>query len=197
MRTSIFAAAVVTAAAATGFSTGVLAQDTAQDTALTEADVRSFVDAMTEESLRIVESGDWEAIRDWVERHVAETAQIAASGAVVGSGGPTIRYDLVATRENMLMLGGMMMAGPHGLGAIEDFALTSGIENVTLLPNGEAVASVRFHESGAVALPEAAETGEAPSSLSFHSTADCDLRLAGSGEEVRITVMACHVVTTM
>lgn len=193
MRIRAFAAAAVIAAATTGLATGVFAQDRE----LTEADVQDFLDAMTEESHRIVAGGQWEAIGDWVDRHIAEEAQITASGTLVGSGGPVIRYDMVVNRENLLLFGGMMMAGSHGAGAIEDYALTSSLENVTVLPNGEAVASVRFHESGAVELPAAGGGAETPPALSFHSTADCDLRLRGSGEDVQFTAVTCEVTTTM
>lgn len=190
MRTIVLAAAV---AAVAGTATGAFVQEAT----LSEADVQNFIEAMTEDAQRIMESGDWEGIRNWIEQNVAEEARITVSGTVAGVGAPSLRYDLVATRDNVMAIGGMMLAGPHGAGAIEDFILTSEIEHIALLPNGEAVASVRFHESGGIALPEGAEGGDTPRSLSFHSSASCDLRLAGSGEDLRITVMACLAATTM
>lgn len=175
--------------AATAFAPVALAQD-----GLTESDVQDFIDAMTEESHRIVAEAAWDDLNSWIEGNVAEEARLVASGAVVGAGGPAIRYDLVADRDNLLLLGGMMVAGPHGLGAIQDFELTSEVENVTLLPNGEAVATVRFHESGEIELPAGAETSPA---MSFHSTAICDLRLQNGGDAIRITTATCETTSTM
>jgi hypothetical protein len=186
----------IAAAVASVAATTLCPMALAQESALSESEVQGFVDAMTEESHRIVAEGAWDDLRGWVERHVAEEARVVASGALVGAGGPAIQYNLVADRENLLLLGGMMMAGPHGLGAIQDYSLTSAVGNVTLLPSGEAVASVRFHEPGAVELP-AGTGGEAPPAMSFHSTADCDLRLQKSGGEVRITVATCEATSTM
>jgi hypothetical protein len=166
----------------------------AQEAAPTEPDVRGFVERLTERSRAVVAEADPAAMRDWVESTFAENARIAAEGSLVTADGPTVSYEIVAGREDLARLGGMMLAGPHAAGAgIEDYALASTVDQVSELPGGGAAAVVRFVESGRILPGEAA----AMPPVTFHTLALCDLRLEGAGEAVRIVIAACDATTTM
>jgi hypothetical protein len=160
----------------------------AQDQGPGEDAVRAFVDEMVASARQAVSAGDAQAMTAWLEGHLADGAQIAAAGVVSLRGGPVVNYQTSFDGDDLTRLAGIM-----GKLAVEDYAIEAEVRDVRQLPNGEASATVVFHEAGAIAGRGDAETARAV----FDSSSTCDLRLSGSGEALAIAAASCVSSTTM
>lgn len=172
---------------------------------LTESDVQNFINPLAERAERAVAEGDWKGIQTFISKHVRPEATLGFVGGLTTSMGPTMRYELAMSGRDYARFAGLMTMAPHmseGAETISGYSATVRLMEVHILPNGQAEAVIAFFESGAIDLSNlpggageahGAEMGTAV----FASTAECQLRLAGSGEELQITMAACETHTSI
>jgi hypothetical protein len=171
----------------------------AQESGLTEDEVRGFFDDMQAQMEQAASAGEWTSIQSWLAAHLADGASLAFQGAINMRNGPVVSYavsldgDDVRNAERTRGMGFQRI-----MEALEDFTLAVEVEAVTALPNGESSAQVSFREMGMFVPPggEAAEEGAAQG-LTFVSISDCDLRLSGTEGEPKIELISCMTSMTM
>lgn len=177
----------------------------AQDRALAEGDVRTFITQSVDQAQQMVRAGDWAGIQSWYRDHLAEDARIATKASVVSKDGPTMTFTMAMDARDLHRFGAMMSMGPQqgGKMPIEEFSLEAEVYDVIELPGGAASAIVMFSESGVLQLPAMAEGAEAaegePSTepVVFHTASTCTLRFAAEGDNaIVIEVAACDSTTT-
>jgi hypothetical protein len=190
----------------------------AQTADLTEEKVRDFLDEAAQQAEEAMRADDLDSIRQWTQQHFAEDAQLAAKGSVISAGGATFTYTASLDREDVDALSQTMMGFRDFGRALTDYELEVEVQSVSILPNGEATALVRFQETaaidpsqlaaaGASGGEEQAQEGRSASSDQtqsasgpekvFQSTSRCDMRLAnGDQDRVEIRIAACDTTTT-
>lgn len=191
----------------------------AQTADLTEEKVRDFLDEAAQQAEEAMRADDLDGIRQWTQQHFAEDAQLAAKGSVISAGGATFTYTASLDREDVDALSQTMMGFRDFGRALTDYELEIEVQSVSILPNGEATALVRFLETaaidpsqlaaagGASGGEEQAQEGRSASSDQtqgasgaekvFQSTSRCDMRLAsGDQDRVEIRIAACDTTTT-
>ncbi len=146
----------------------------AQDS-LTEAEVRGFLEPLADRAQEAVADGDWRGIMQWYRTHIAPRATFAVSGSVIAGRGPVVNYQATFDRRDLARFMGMGMMRPAGMGrgpgrgggrnrdgggagpmaamGLSDYDASMEVLRVTILPNGEASASVVVEESGMVRMP--------------------------------------------
>jgi hypothetical protein len=174
----------------------------AQESGLSEEEVRAFFDDMQEQMEQAVAAGEWKGIQSWMGAHLADGASLAFQGGINMRNGPVVSYAITFTGAALQHGHGMNMIGlQRMIEALEDYALAVEVEEVTELPNGESSAEVSFRETGSFVPPEAGEStsteGTARGAPTFVSISDCNLRLSGSGDDARIELASCTTTTTL
>jgi len=178
---------------------------------LTADEARDFFGEVASDAEEAVRREDWAGIMNWFERHVTEDATIALRGTATMTGGMVASFEVVMDGAHLSRVAGMAMgAGGSGqamsmpMDMIEDYALSTDVQAVNELPNGQVTAAVVFHESGRVAPPEEATGQEAPQAqarempeLVFDQLSSCMIRLAPGEDEIRIVNVACESTAMM
>jgi hypothetical protein len=101
------------------------------------------------------------------------------------------RYDIVAGREEIVRLAGLMV--PRDGAPIADYSLSGEVAHAAPLPGGQVVATVRFEEAGTFRSGE----GDAAASVGIVSSSVCDLRLDRIDDRIKIVLATCETTTTM
>ncbi|WP_420393260.1 hypothetical protein [Acuticoccus sp.] len=168
----------------------LLTAPTAAQDAVTEDDARGFFDGPAEDANELVRDGTYQGAVAWLEGRLAPEASFAIAGSVHTARGLAVTYQAALGREQLTGLAATSTS-PLAVGTqIWDFTLTSDVRRVTPLPDGEAAAVVTLTETGTLST-----AGAAALSATFHSVADCTMRLGRANGSVVIEVAACEQVT--
>jgi hypothetical protein len=190
----------------------------AQEGQVTESSVRSFFKDTMRQAEKAVAGGDWQGVRDWAQRHLADEATLALKGAIVSKKGPVLSYAGSLDREDLLGLGAATMMSLQDLvESFQDYSLETTVQSVSVLPNGEATAIVHFQEMASIdpsqlrgdmehdgeqvgteeRSPASADEQGDSSKAVVQSTSACNFRLSNGGEDgMQIEIAACETTTT-
>lgn len=166
----------------------VQAQQGQQD--LSAQEVKDFLAAAEQDLTQAVRAGDYERLLDWTENNLAEGAIFSMSQEFyVGDE----RKGFAVTsldKQDMLRLGRVAVGAMSGMPdrAVRDYALDIEVVNVDPIGPNAATVTTRIAESGKLALPRGAASGDTASAAAAEPAA------GGDSIEIEATARCIHLV---